>query len=276
MSGLPSGGSTVKNVILGVLTTVVAYVIVHYIFDKKDKKKEFEKVKTETVEAWKSLIKYEDQQTNNYYSALCNDDIPSQLETLIYEKDLLAKNYSIIMQKPGIDEDLASFATRAVENTIQIKKILESYLNEYKNINPYEPGLEQAYLNLDSIYSRKITGARERDAESLNNTYASLVKKYGDEFKGPDEPAPLSENDLVGKWKETGINKVFTLKADGKFEMALEGNDYPGTWKFVNTIIDLSFDDGSGSIKMHITRQHPKYFLFTLNNESTERQCCKQ
>ncbi len=39
MSGLPSGGSTVKNVILGVLTTVVAYVIVHYIFDKKDKKK---------------------------------------------------------------------------------------------------------------------------------------------------------------------------------------------------------------------------------------------
>lgn len=276
MSGLPSGGSTVKNVILGVLTTVVAYVIVHYIFDKKDKKKEFEKVKTETVEAWKSLIKYEDQQTNNYYSAMCNEDVPTQLETLIYEKDLLAKNYSIIRQIPGIDEDLASFATRAVENTLQIKKLFESYLTEYKNINPYEPGVEQAYLNLDSIYVRKITSAKERDAESLNNTYASLVKKYGDEFKGPDEPTPLSENDLVGKWKETGINKIFTLKADGKFVMSMEGNDYTGTWKFVNTIIDLSFDDGSGSIKIHITRQHPKYFLFTLNNEITERQCCKQ
>ncbi len=265
-----------KNVLIGILTTVVAYSIVNYIKDRKEKKKEKEKIKTETVDAWKSLIKYERLSTINYYAAFCNENMTSQMESLIYEKDQLAKNYGIIGAKREIDDDLASFVTRAIGNTNEIKKILEDYRDDFKNINPSVANAELMYKELDSVYSEKIDIAKDRDDESLKSTYQNLVKKYGEEFTVPEEAVSLSKDDLTGRWKETGVDKFFDLKSDNSFIMEASGQEYPGKWKFSDKTLTLTYDDGSGSISIHIIVYNTKYFRFMLNDETTERQCCKK
>jgi len=276
MGGVPSGGSTWKNILIGILTTVVAYSIVNYIKDKKEKKKEKEKIKTATIDAWKSLIKYEELSTVNYYAAFCNENLASQMESLIYEKDQLAKNYGIIGSKREIDDDLASFATRAIGNTNEIKKILEDYRDDLKDINASAANAAVLYNELDSLYGEKIDMARARDEESLKTTLQSLVKKYGEEFTVPQEAAAFSKDDLAGRWKEAGVDKLFDLKSDNTFIMEASGNNYPGKWKFSDKTITLTYDDGSGSITLHVIYYNDKYFRFTLDDETTERQCCKK
>ena len=57
MSSVPTGGNVWKNVIIGILTTVAAYVIIHFIFDKGGKKEEFNKRKEATTGVWKTILK---------------------------------------------------------------------------------------------------------------------------------------------------------------------------------------------------------------------------
>lgn len=276
MGGVATGGSTWKNILIGILTTVVAYSIVNYIKDKKEKKKEKEKLKTETIQAWNTLIRYEEQSTANYLAGLCIEDPATQLEALIYEKDQLAKNYGIIAAKQGIDDDLASFATRAVGNANELKKILENYLTEFKKINPKDPQSGRLYQELDTVFMDKINMARERDMESLKTMFTSLQGKFGNEFSVPDDNSQVTEATVTGKWKESGVNKLFDIRGDASFTMTINNESYPGKWQLIGKTLQLVFDDESGSISLHITRYHPKFFRFTINEETTERQCCKK
>jgi hypothetical protein len=275
MAGTPSGGGTMKTIIIGVLTTVIAYTIVHYFTDRKQKRKEKEKVKKETIEAWKTLIKYEVLSTTNYYAGMCIEDVATQLESLIYEKEQLSKNYALISTKQGIDDDLVSFAGRAVGNTQEIKKILENYLSEYLKINPADPAAGYLYRKTDSLFTRKITMAQDRDRESLQSIYLSLVEKYGDEFKVPEPDNTFTKEGFFGKWKETGIEKTFDFRSTGKFIMTVDNENYSGKWKLSGNSISLDFDDGSGILTMHIRQFHEKFILFSINDESAERHACR-
>ncbi len=272
MGGVPSGGSTWKNVIIGVLTTVSAYVIVHFLFINKDKNK----AKAATLEAWESLIRYEELFTENYYGAFCIEDKEEQLEALIYEKDQLIKNYILLSEKDNIDNDLASFSTRAAGNASAEKKMLERYLADYKQVNPYEPFADKELDRIDSLYASKMEAIRTRDSSSFNTIFRNLTKKYGNKFKGASPARAFTQSDLAGVWKETGIAKTFNLKEDGRFSMSMEGKDYPGDWKLTDKKATLTFDDGSGSIELHIIRFNPAYFYFTMNDQENERLCCKK
>ncbi len=272
MGGVPSGGSTWKNVIIGVLTTVAAYVIVHFIFINKEKNKE----KAATIEAWDSMIRYEELFSENYLGAFCIEDTEEQLEAMIYEKEQLIKNYSLIGEKNNIDNDLASFATRAAGNATAEKKMLERYLSDYKKVNRHEPFADEEYKRIDSLYSSKMQMIKTRDSASFNIIFRNLSKKYGNKFKGASEPRTFTKADLIGKWKESGIDKIFHLENETDFVMMLDGKEYSGRWQLKDKTARLTFDDGSGSVEMHITRFNPAYFYFTIDDQETERICCKK
>ncbi len=272
MGGVPSGGSTWKNVIIGVLTTVAAYVIVHFLFINKEKNKE----KAATIEAWNSMIRYEELFSENYIGAYCIEDKEEQLEALIYEKDQLVKNYTLISEKDNIDNDLASFTTRAAGNASAEKKILERYLADYKQVNPYEPLAEKEYERIDSLYASKMELIRIRDTSSFNSIFRNLSKKYGNKFKGASEPRAFTKSDLIGQWKEAGVNKIFHLKNETDFVMLLDGTEFSGRWKLNGKTARLTFDDGSGSVELHITRFNPAYIYFTIDDQETERICCRK
>jgi hypothetical protein len=275
MAGVATGGSMWKNILIGILTTVVAYSIVNLIKDRKEKKKEKEKIKTETIQAWNSLIRFEQQSTANYLAALCIEDPLTQLESLIYEKDQLSKNYAIIADKSGIDDDLISFATRAVGNADEIKKLLEKYQDEFKKVNPADPKSPTTYAAIDSIYAERITMARERDMESLTKMLANLNKKYGNEFLVPADEA-ISTDGLTGKWKESGVDKFLEIEADNTLTMTVDGTTFKGKWELAGKKLNITFDGENDINTIHIIRYHPKFFRYTLNDESEERQCCKK
>ncbi|HEX7846368.1 MAG TPA: hypothetical protein VF476_11265 [Chitinophagaceae bacterium] len=276
MGGVPSGGSTWKNILIGVLTTVVAYSIVNYIKDKKEKRKEKDKIKTETVEAWRSMTKYETISEDNFYAAYCNDDLNSQLESMIYEKEQLVKNYEIISNRQGVDENLASFASRAIGQANEVKKMLENYLADYKRVDAASPTAEQEYKNIDSLFEIRITAAKERDTSALYSTYRELVSKYGDSFSITEDKKEPTASDLEGKWKETGLDKTFNIAAGKTFTMTADNANYPGKWELNGNALKLSFDDGSGSIVFNIKRFNTRYIRFSTNNEPVERQLCRK
>ena len=277
MSAVPSGGSTIKNVLIGIGTTVIAYLIVHFLLDKKSSSDEKGKKKKSTIEAWKSLIKYEEISSSNFYTAYCNEDPENQLEGMIYEKDQLIKNYEIIKSSPDIDEDMTSFITRAIGNTNESNKILQSFLTDLKKLKVLQPLVnmkDPEFIALNDEYTKKITLAQSRDKDALGTIYKTLVDKYGNEFKGPEEAGNYTESSFYGKWKETGIDKLFNLKPDHTFIMTLDSTDYSGTWHFAGKEISLTYDDKS-SLKIHVLILKDQLFIFKLNEESLQRQCCR-
>jgi hypothetical protein len=275
MGGVPTGGNPVKNIIIGVLTTVIAYVIVHFLFDKKgDSQKK--KTKTATIEAWRSLIKYETISTDNYYAAYCNEDPGMMLESMAYEKDQLAKNYEIIKAKPDIDEDMASFIARAIGFTTETKKILADFaadLQRSKEDNISTEEVKAARINaLEEQYVKKLDIIKPREKLALVTIYKTLVDKYGNEFTYTEDSS-FTEDNLIGKWKETGIDKTFELKPDYTLIMTADNVAYPGKWQLANNTITITFSDGS--LAHHITRVADRYYRFKVNDEELERQCCK-
>lgn len=58
MAGVPHGENIWKTIILGILITVAGYLIVHFITDKKDHKKEVKEKKEANENVWKSANDY--------------------------------------------------------------------------------------------------------------------------------------------------------------------------------------------------------------------------
>jgi hypothetical protein len=276
MAGVPSGGNPVKSIIIGVLTTVIAYVIVHFIFDKKGGSEQKKKTKTATIEAWKSIVRYEEISTDNYYAAFCIEDPAMMLETMAYEKDQLSKNYEILKAKPDLDEDMASFLARAIGYTNETKKVLADFaadLQRSKEDNVSTDEEKTTKINaLEERYTKKLDFIRPRETEAIAAIFKTLSDKYGSEL-AYTEDSSFTQDDIIGKWKETGIDKTFEFNTDYSLTMVASNETYPGTWKLNDRILTITFSDGS--IDHHIVRMKDKYYRFKVNDEVSERQCCK-
>jgi hypothetical protein len=275
MGGVPTGGNPVKNIIIGVLTTVIAYVIVHFLFDKKgDNQKK--KTKTATIEAWKSLVKFEEMGDDNFFLAYCNEDPVAMLETMAYEKDQQAKNYETIRSKPDIDEDMASFIARTTGFATETKKIFAGFAMEIQqskeDVTSTEEVKAKRLKTKEDQYSEKMIAMEKRESDAMTAIMKTLVEKYGNEFVYVRD-STFTEEELIGKWKETGIDKTFELNPDYTLAMVADNVSYPGKWKLTKNILTITFSDGS--LALHIIRFHDRYFRFKVNDEELERQCCK-
>lgn len=58
--------------------------------------------------------------------------------------------------------------------------------------------------------------------------------------------------------------------------MTINATDYTGDWALNGQTLTLTFDDKSGSLILHLLIINDSYFRFTMNDETSERQLCRQ
>ncbi len=278
MSSVPTGGSAIKNILIGVVTTVVAYSIFYYFHDMQLQREEKHKKEKATLDAWTSMLKYEHISALGLYSAYCDDDPQEQLENIIYEKNQLINNYSIIQGAENVDPDMKQFISTAIGSTRGTIRELENFLTDLKAMKKTSGEItldNEEFKKMNEQYSKKLVKDNERRQLSIDQTFKILNEKFDKKLTVPGDSMHVTENDLLGKWKESAIDKTFEFRSDHTMTMGYKGQDYTATWSFTNNTIKMDFDDKSGSLELHVTDRQEQFLFGKLNDEATIRQFCK-
>jgi len=279
MSSVPTGGSAIKNILIGVVTTVVAYSIFYYFHDMQLRREEKHKKEKATMDAWSSLLKYENISALGVYSAYCDNDPQDQLENIIYEKNQLINNYSIIQGMENVDPDMKQFISSAISSTRETVHELENFLTDLKAMKKTKGEItleDEDFKKMNEEYSSKLVKDNERRQRSITETFKILNDKLDKKLSVPADSVHVTEADLIGKWKEAALDKTFDIREDHTLTMTFKGADYTAKWSFTNMTLRMEFDDKSGALELHVTNKEDQFLFCTLDKEETVRQYCKQ
>src|SRR5688572_17704411 len=183
MAGVPHGGNMWKNIIIGVLTTVVAYVIVHFLFDKKPGKEELKKRKAATTEAWESLMIYERTFKNAGTQMACSGDLNSIGTQIVGEYEKIIDNIiNIKDEKKGqADNMVMSLIDRRIA-TLKKKKdatsIYYANLDALDTLNARKEEKDSLSLILQNDFIRATRSLDTADNGFMNDVNTELKKKY--------------------------------------------------------------------------------------------------
>jgi hypothetical protein len=276
MGAVPAGGNIWKSIIIGVLTTVTAYVIVHFIFDKKEDEG-FKKKKEATVGGWKAIIKSNEFYLDDYYAVFCKRSNEDQVKNLQRVIDKQISDYELVQKKPDLDDDLGLYINRYLDRCRDMKVLLQDYyaaIAKVENDSNYYGQMKKLRLaEVDSNYMPRVTGLLAQDSNKIGALYTELTKKYGDEFKPLQKPA-VTDKVIIGSWGD-GVTK-FKFEPDHSFIMTGEnGREFPGKWSLAENTLTVTYPN-EGSVYYHIIYYGPDYLRFTVNDFTDERQVCRQ
>lgn len=266
-----SGNNTIKNIVIGVVTTVLASSIVYFLgFQGKQADKEELKVKKEaTIDAWNSLMFYEKQFRETGIRMTCNYDTTSTSADVIKEYDKIIKNINNIEKAEHVDNRLLSLIDRRIATLTDKRKATEDYLTEIEKLGPVseeDPNSLSLYNNLIS----KISVIDTRDTAFISGISAELNKKYKTSFELPGVFV-ITPDILYGNWT-VDRDKYLNLKKDNTFSFTMESKNYPGKWTLDELTIHFNFEDGS-SIGYTINSGSEKFMLATDTNGNPHFFC---
>ena len=247
MAGVPHGGNMWKNIIIGVLTTVVAYVIVHFLFDKKPGKEEFKKRKAATTEAWESLMIYERTFKNTGTQMACSGDLNTIGAQIVSEYEKIIENIiNIKDEKKGqADNMVMSLIDRRIA-TLKKKKdatsIYYANLDALDTLNARKEEKDSLSLILQNDFIRATRSLDTADNGFMNDVNTELKKKYKVEFRYPP-PFALAPEKLYGNWTLDREGDL-SLKEDKSFSLKGAGESFSGKWRIDSLTLRLNFSDG--------------------------------
>jgi|GEM_PF-2908297 len=277
MGAVPAGGNVWKTILIGVVTTVAAYIIVNLIFSNKGKKESFKRKKEATVTAWKAMTRSNEFYLDDYYTALCEQDNRTVVKKLQKAIDKQLSDYELLQRKPDIDDDLGLYMNSYIERGKELKMII---VELYESINKVEndpilsePEKQNRLQGLSTIYMPKISGLLAQDSNRISMLRQDLVDRYGEGIK-LFQRKPADEKSIQGKWRE-GNQVFYDFKADNTMSLSMTGNKSEGNWSIKDNIITIQFKDNS-SVDFNITFYGPGYIMFKANNTGVDRVLCMQ
>lgn len=141
MSGVPSGGNTWKNIIIGIFTTVAAYAIINFAgIGKKDNTKKIRKESTE--KAWQSVndyINYADQKFKTIACFSC--DWQEMKNEMMRELDNYNTKLANIKEDKNVDDKMLSLVDIIKQRFLDLKKPYADFFDSItiaKNLTPDE------------------------------------------------------------------------------------------------------------------------------------------
>lgn len=278
MSSVPTGGNVWKNVIIGILTTVAAYVIIHFIFDKGGKKEEFNKRKEATTGVWKTILKSNGFFLDDFYGAFCRKKDKEIIDAMSKAIDKQVSDYELLQKKQDMDEDMGLFINRFLDRSKDIKKTLQEYFEaafKIENDNSLsEKSKKIKSEETDSIYLPQINELQNQDSGKINTLYRELVARYGNNFPPPAQKPDVTADFIKGKWRE-GVNKFFEFRNDKTMTMTVDDKSYPGKWSLSGNVLTFDFEENS-TINYNIFYYGQQFFRFKLDSSDNERQLCRQ
>jgi hypothetical protein len=246
MSSVPQGGNVWKNIAIGVVTTVLAYFIVHLIFDKKDSQK-VRREKREKIEtAWKSVNDYINNSRHKFNTIGCYscDELQMKKE-LFRELDQMNKSLENIKGDPELDEKMKTIIDRTTQMFSDEKPILESYYDSL-HIARSLPDTEQTaiYRRLQQTMLEQMSHVQTTDTSEIKQYLADLNKKYKTKLEKTEPGLEVNTDELPGTWL---IECEFTLKLNNDHTASLQGkgDKMNGKWKLLDKALQLTYADGS-------------------------------
>lgn len=248
MGGVPHGGNMWKNIIIGVLTTVMAYVIVHFIFDKKDHKKKEKEERRKIETAWTSVNEYINRSKEKFFSIGCYScDEEIMKNEIIRELDQMNKSLQNIKDEGGIDEKMKSIIDRTMQMFEDEKPVLRIYYDSLIIAKNF-PGKERtaAAGRLQKSMLDQMTHIQTKDTGDINQYLDDLNKKYKTTLVRQDQKLEVNPDKLPGLW-EVECNYMMRLKPDHTAFMesiADAGDRTNGKWSIEDKTLQITYDDG--------------------------------
>ncbi|NOT49780.1 MAG: DUF4205 domain-containing protein [Chitinophagaceae bacterium] len=276
MSGAPQGGNIWKNIIIGVLTTVVAYLIVHFIFDKKDAKKEARKKREKIETTWNAVNEYINRSKEKFTTIGCfSCDAVEMKNELLRELDQMNKSLQNIKEEEGVDEKMKTIIDRTIRMFEDEKPVLSAFydtLSLYKDLKgeavlPINRRAQQTMLN-------KMSHIQSRDTADFTRYLDDLNKKYKTKLVLKEFKPEINTDELTGRW-EVDCSYTMNIRSNHKATIESSGEKYTGEWSVDDNVFRIGFDDGSVLTHRLIQLDHSFMLFFIVENDVFSGACRK-
>lgn len=268
MSAVASGGNTVKNVIIGILTTVVAYSIVFLLgLGKHDSSGDTKPQKEATINAFKSINDYVNYAGQKFKTIACYScDEQGMKNEMLRELEHDCSSLRNLKEDINIDEKMKSVIDRIIDQFNDKKPMYTTYFDSliYAKQQPQSDQIAIALRLQQTLFKQK-DFVQTRDTSDINNYIRDINKKYKIKlaFK---EPEPEFDPDaLVGKWKmECAADLQFN--EDGTIIWTEGENVFKGKWKREGAELTINLDTNQ-EFRLSIS-QLSKKMLVVLNQDT--------
>ncbi|HYM94672.1 MAG TPA: hypothetical protein VET23_11075 [Chitinophagaceae bacterium] len=259
----PPSPHPLKNIGIGVATTVLASAIVYFLGFHNDHADDEEvRVRKEaTVEAWNSLMFYEKQFRETGTRMACIGDTADFGKLILNEYDKIIQNIGNIEKVEHVDNRLLSLIDRRLETLKDKKNATADYYSAYSNyLATGATDEDSKVIDLYKGFISKIATLDNQDTSFVNGVSSELKKKYKIDFNPPG-PFIVTSEIVIGTWT-VDRNKTLILNKDNTFSFTAESKTYHGKWMLEGLTIQFNFDDGS-SIGYTINSGNQKFMMAT-------------
>lgn len=245
MAGVPHGGNMWKNIAIGILTTVVAYLIVNFVKDKKESKK-IQKEKSEANRsAWESVNSYLLNATKKFESIACfSCDYSKMKNELIRELEENCNSLRNIKGNQYVDEKMKTIIDRTISRFNSLKPLFLNFFDSINIIISKNLPESERVTRSKNIY-KEFNDSKVRidtvDYQEIIRLLADINSKYKLSLEREEIEEKLSFSNLPGKWKIECL-VVVEFKPDGKMTWTEGENTFVGTWLRIDEKLNINLN----------------------------------
>lgn len=168
----------VKNVTIGVITSVLAALLIYYTIGNP-KKEEFAKKKAATLRAWKSYQQNKDIYVQVFQHMDTLGDLEATKRRINHEVDMTINNMENIKLETSADQRIMSAIDINIKKLREYKLLVNKYLDDAMAYSPSSSTSEEEFIK--KLTSNFETAAQENtfmDSLRLNTIENDLIKEY--------------------------------------------------------------------------------------------------
>ena len=262
-------GHPLKNVIIGVITTVISATVIYFLGFHNPENEELKKSKQATIDAWNSLQFYENEFRETGTRMVCSGNEEGFATNLLNEYEKIIKNISNIEKEEHVDNRLVSLIDRRLSTLRDKKEATAEYYSAYDSLggNDSDPATIKLYNN----FLKKVGELETQDTSFINNVNKELKKRYKVDFSFPSAQVITPEY-LVGNWTLDREKEIF-LDKNEKFTWKNPDKNFSGTWSIDDLTLSFKFSDGS--VVDYSIKRASKKFMFVSDADGVPHYFCR-
>jgi hypothetical protein len=277
-TGSPSNRfSPFIRILIGVTTTVLGATLVYILGINKGPDSSKEKKKA-TLEAWESLMTYENSFKNAGTILTCSGDLSEIGNNIINEYEMIIGSITNIKEekKEWADNRVISLIDRRLGTLKEKKNATAAYYDQLNVLD--QSGLAQEELDkqiiaLQNDFTAKMASLENRDTVFMNDVRTALNKKYKSDFQ-VSKPFLISPGLLHGNWMLDREIKI-RFKKDQSFEWENGQQTISGKWLLEDLDLEFQFSD-SDIKKVTITNGNQKFLLLKSTDDGIMHILCRE
>jgi hypothetical protein len=281
MGGVPSGGNTLKNILIGVFTTVVAYLIVHFILDKKKGNEDLEKNFNATENAFRSVNDYINLADLKLKTIACfSCDKAEMKKEMLRELNQLSSNLKKIAENTAVDEKMRSIAELTMQQFEDERPLYKNFFDSAVLIEQMPEAERQVYASsLTDRFMKKLKYLQDRDTAEIKAFRDNLVKRYKryigkDDFVFIPNETIFNPDVIARKWRVECLYHL-DIKPDNTVVFIAPSDEIKGKWRLDDHDLYLDLDNGE-KLHYHIEELSSKLMRIRFDEVAIANVACPE